>query len=177
MLHPKDPDTRKLQTRLDYCAARFKLNKYSDFGDKMNCYYHPSRKAVAQCPDCHKGLCYKCAHKYNIPLCDECNNKRKSNYISNYLGPIVVCLILFITGCCMKFMGPDPLLNGYIIMSIYGGWMALNHFLPTILVWFNLSSVFWYIVIKLILALILGVFITPIYLIFCVYKLISCMAK
>jgi hypothetical protein len=28
----------------------------------MKCYYHPDRDAVAQCSECHKGLCSECAH-------------------------------------------------------------------------------------------------------------------
>lgn len=40
----------------------------------MNCYYHPQEPAVAQCVDCHKGLCQRCASKYEIPICDDCNN-------------------------------------------------------------------------------------------------------
>lgn len=43
----------------------------------MNCYNHPARPAVAQCVDCHKGLCSSCARKYTIPICDECNNKMR----------------------------------------------------------------------------------------------------
>ena len=137
----------------------------------MRCYYHPHKHAVAQCIDCHKGLCYHCAHKYQIPICEDCNRNRRSADMSHYLMPIVVCVILFAIGYGLNFMSSEPVMSGYVLMSIYGGWKALNQLLPIILVWINLSSIFWYLVFKALLAVLMGVFITPIYLIYCLYKL------
>jgi hypothetical protein len=42
----------------------------------MNCYEHPVQSAVAQCPDCGKGLCAECASAYSLPICNRCNKKR-----------------------------------------------------------------------------------------------------
>lgn len=44
----------------------------------MFCYNHPTRPAVAQCVDYHKGFCNECARKYTIIICDECNNNVSS---------------------------------------------------------------------------------------------------
>ena len=138
----------------------------------MNCYYHPFDPAVAPCVDCGKGLCYRCAHKYTIPICDECNQKRKSKSTASYLTPLIACAMLFVMGYLLDFMQGEPVLCGYLCMSIYGGWKALDRFLPIVLVWLNLESIFWFFVFKLFFAMLLGVFITPFYLIYCLYKLI-----
>lgn len=141
----------------------------------MNCYYHPHRPAVAQCVDCHKGLCYHCAHKYTYPICKECNSKRKSENIVHFLTPLVICGVLYYIGCQIKDYGPSPELNGYLLMCVYGGWKAINQFLPMVLVWLNLESIFSYLLFKLVLALLLGVFITPFYIIYCLFKFIQCL--
>lgn len=138
----------------------------------MNCYNHPTRPAVAQCIDCHKGLCNSCAHKYTIPICDKCNNKRKGNSLVHYIKPFIICVILFCIGYNLEIMGPDQEFGAYMLMCVYGGWKAINQFAPTIFVWFNMESVFWYFLIKLAISMFLGFFITPVYLIYCLYKII-----
>lgn len=133
-----------LRFSLDY-YTRFKNNAYlwGDTQDKgiMRCYYHPHKHAVAQCVDCHKGLCYRCANRYQIPICKECNRKRKSENVVHYMTPLVICMVLFAIGLSLNFMGAEPIMSGYVLMSIFGGWKALNQFLPTILVWINPSSI------------------------------------
>lgn len=42
----------------------------------MNCFNHPDRPAVAQCPDCSKGLCIECATAHDTPICDVCYQKK-----------------------------------------------------------------------------------------------------
>ena len=138
----------------------------------MNCYYHPTRPAVAQCVDCHKGLCSSCAHKYTIPICDECNKKRRMTNLAYYVKSFVFCIILFVIGYNFEIMGPDRFMGAYMLMCAYGGWKAINQFFPMIFVWFNMQSVFWFFLIKLAISMILGVFVTPVYLIYCLYKIV-----
>lgn len=137
----------------------------------MNCYYHSIRPAVAQCVDCHKGLCRSCAHKYTIPICDECNNKRRRSNIAHYIKPFVFCIILFAIGYNLEIMGPDRFFGAYMLMCVYGGWKAINQFAPVIFVWFNVESIFWYFLIKLGISMFLGFFITPVYLVYCLCKI------
>lgn len=143
----------------------------------MNCYYHPTRPAVAQCIGCHKGLCWSCAHKYTIPICDECNNKRRSENIVHYIKPFIFCIILFIVGYNLEIFGPDQCFGAYMLMCAYSGWKAINQFAPIIFVWFNMESVFWYLLIKLVISIFLGFFITPVYLVYCLYKIIRLIIK
>ncbi len=139
----------------------------------MNCYNHPTRQAVAQCVDCQKGLCYTCAHKYTIPICDECNDKRRKDNLAHYLKPFIFCLILFIIGYNLEIVSPDEFLGGYMLMCAYGGWKAINQFAPMIFVWFNIEALLWHFLFKLFISMFLGFFITPIYLVYCLYKIIQ----
>ena len=43
----------------------------------MNCFNHPDRPAVAQCPDCSKGLCIECATAHDTHICDVCYQKQQ----------------------------------------------------------------------------------------------------
>ncbi|MGM9763088.1 MAG: hypothetical protein ACI3ZQ_03600 [Candidatus Cryptobacteroides sp.] len=138
----------------------------------MNCYFHPTKPAVAQCVDCHKGLCSTCAHKYDIPICDDCNRKRKINNVAHYITPFIICIVLFAIGHNVEIFGPDQVFGAYMLMCAYGGWKAINQFFPMIFVWFNMRSVFWFFLIKLAISMFIGFFITPVYLIYCLYKII-----
>lgn len=47
----------------------------------MNCFNHPDRPAVAQCPDCSKGLCLECATAHEQIICNNCLQKRTSKQL------------------------------------------------------------------------------------------------
>lgn len=143
----------------------------------MNCFYHPYRPAVAQCVDCRKGLCSSCAQKYAIPICDDCNNRRKGRDLAHHIKPFIICIILFIIGYNLEIMGPDKLFGAYMLMCVYGGWKAISQLVPIVFVWFKIESVLWYFLIKLGISMFLGFFITPIYLVYCLYKIIRLMIR
>lgn len=143
----------------------------------MNCYYYPTRPAVAQCVDCYKGLCRSCVHKYTIPICDECNNKRRGDNLAHYIKPFIICIILFVIGYNIEILGPDHGFGAYMLMCAYGGWKAINQFAPMIFVWFTLEAVFWHYLIKLAISMFLGFFITPVYLVYCLYKIVRLIIK
>ena len=141
----------------------------------MNCYYHPSRPAVAQCPDCGKGLCRECASKYEKPICTECNNKRGKNATITYAKPLIVCAILFVVGCLVgkSFgFGDEPAIMGYIFTCVYGGWSIVNMFFANIFITLDLHSIIFYYGLKIMLSMIVGIFATPIFLGYCIYKII-----
>ncbi len=138
----------------------------------MNCYFHPNKYAVAQCIDCHKGLCQDCAAKYTTPICDECNNKRRSTERWSYIKPLIICAVLFAVGYSIGDFFGDNALGGYLIMSAYAGWKILNQFLPRFFLWFSLRSALMFYLLKLGIAMLIGAFATPIYIVYCIYKLI-----
>lgn len=139
----------------------------------MNCYYHPDRPAVAQCPDCGKGLCYECASHNQRPICPDCNNKRGKNDVVSYLRPIAGIVILFIIGCLFgAWMGETPALMGYLFTCVYGGWSIVTRFFLNIFVSLNLHSLFMYYGIKILLSAVIGIFATPLYLIYCIVMIV-----
>ena len=139
----------------------------------MNCYYHPDRPAVAQCPDCGKGLCYECASRNERPICPECNNKRGKKDLASYIRPIAGIICLFLIGCLFgKWMGEEPVLMGYLFTCVYGGWSIVSRFFSNIFVSLNLHSLFMYYGIKILLSAIIGVFATPLYFVYCIVMII-----
>lgn len=138
----------------------------------MNCYYHPLRPAVAQCPDCGKGLCKECASKYVKPICKECNDKRGKNEITNYSKPLIVCAIMFVIGCMVgSGLGEDAFLMGYLFTCIYGGWSIVGMFFSNIFISLDLHSIFIYYGLRIILSAVIGIFATPIFLGYCIFKI------
>lgn len=142
----------------------------------MNCFYHPDRPAVAQCPDCGKGLCRECASKYEKPICTECNNKRGKSATINYAKPLIVCAILFVVGCMMANslgLGDTPAIIGYILTCIYGGWSIVNIFFSNIFITLDIHSIIFFYGLKAMLAMIVGIVATPVFLGYCIFKLIQ----
>lgn len=140
----------------------------------MNCYNHHNDPAVATCIDCGKGLCNNCAHKYNIPICDNCNQIRikneKGNIVKNWIIIAILTLLLFP-------IFPKPLANNfidflivslfflvifYIAISIVYGWKFLVSI--TSITFLILPVIGWiiYFVVKLTLSCLIGFFVAPI---------------
>lgn len=144
----------------------------------MNCYYHPSRPAVAQCPDCGKGLCHECANRFQSSICKECNDKRGRNGIIAYIKPLIGIIVLFILGCIVgRGLDDSPAIMGYLFTCIYGGWSIVNHFFANIFVSLDIHSLVFYYGLKILLSAVIGIFATPIYAIYCIVKLILILLK
>jgi len=73
----------------------------------MNCYYHPEEVAVASCVDCGKALCKTCAAKYEISICDDCNEKRNAGDTNLAIKQFIPVFILFIIGAVIGFVLSD----------------------------------------------------------------------
>ena len=144
----------------------------------MHCFYHPRRPAVAQCPDCGKGLCQRCASRYQKPICPDCNNKRRTDDRKSYLKPLIICAVLFVVGCAVgSGTSQSPFLIGYLFMSLYGGWGTVGMLFSHIFVLLDLRSIAIYYLVRVILSILVGVVATPIYLGYCIYKLIRLSTK
>lgn len=144
----------------------------------MNCYYHPSRPAVAQCPDCGKGLCYECANRYQRPICKDCNDRRGRTGLFAYIKPLIVLLFLFIVGCVIgRNFGDSPVIMGYLFTCIYGEWSIVNQFLSNIFISLDIHSIIFYYGLKILLATVIGIFATPIYIGYCIVKIVLILVK
>ncbi len=133
----------------------------------MNCYNHHNDPAVATCIDCGKGLCNNCAHKYNIPICDNCNQIRikneKGNIVKNWIITIVIAFMLI------------PIINmlhlNHILLVLIAfcgalamvyGWKSLNSITPRVFLVLPLIGWLIYFYFKIMLSLIIGFFVAPI---------------
>lgn len=144
----------------------------------MNCFYHPYRHAVAQCVDCGKGLCVKCASKYEVPICTECNKRREKNDLLRFSRPLVVCAALFLLGCMLGTgMGSGAFIMGYLFICVYGGWRIVGMFFSNIFISLDAHSIIFYYGLRFFLSAVVGIFATPVYLVYCIYQLIKTKMK
>lgn len=152
----------------------------------MNCYEHPIQPAVAQCPDCSKGLCADCASSYSVPICKECNGKR----INTEKGAIIKELLLtygmgILLGILFtRWMGTQhsyPLTHtiisyvifSYIFSGIVPGWKTLTRITPSVFLFLPLIGWLFYFIIKLALSLCVGLVMLPIRTVRNIYRLIA----
>jgi hypothetical protein len=152
----------------------------------MNCYEHPIQPAVAQCPDCGKGLCTECATKYSLPICNTCNKKRinaeRSGIIKELLltyGMGILLGVLFVnfangerylplTTAIMLYV-----IFSYIFSGIVPGWKTLTRITPAIFLFLPIIGWVLYFIIKLALSLCLGLVMLPIRTFRNIYRLVA----
>ncbi len=162
----------------------------------MNCYNHPEQPAVAQCPDCGKGLCTECAALYANPICRSCNRKRinedKRVIIMEMLltfGVGLVLAILFVRltedGHTYPFWFKPMIFTMafYLFSGIVPGWQALTRLAPNrsrvtprgwwvfVLGWLLMDLIF--VILKLAISLCVGLVMLPIRTVRNVSRLVS----
>lgn len=133
----------------------------------MKCSKHYERDAVSQCIDCGKALCPECTNKFNMPLCDQCAlnriNADKQLFVKNF----IIMIGLFIVGFYMGNMGQNGggfftrLLTGYFYAGIPWGWSILTKITPSMFLFMSWFGWLMYFLIKLILSMLIGMFVTP----------------
>jgi hypothetical protein len=141
----------------------------------MNCYEHPVQPAVAQCPDCGKGLCAKCASAYSVPICKTCNRKRinteKSVIIKELLltyGAGILLGVLFVNFANGEHYLPLTVaimlyvIFSYIFSGIVPGWKTWTRITPAVFLFLPIIGWVLYFIIKLALSLCLGLVMLPI---------------
>ncbi|MEA4808710.1 hypothetical protein SDC9_32306 [bioreactor metagenome] len=141
----------------------------------MNCYEHPIQPAVAQCPDCGKGLCAECASVYSIPICKSCNRKRisaeKSGIIKELLLTFGIGILLAVpfarwTNEGLSF---DLVYNVisygipiYVFSGIVPGWKTLTNLTPRVFLFLPIIGWVIYFIIKLCLSICIGLVMLPV---------------
>ena len=60
---------------------------------------------------------------------------------------------------------------GSPLRGLYGGRKFLNRFCPFVFVWFSVEAIFWYFLIKVALSMLIGFFVTPVYLGYCIWRI------
>lgn len=93
--------------------------------------------------------------------------------MTSYSKPLVICAVLFVAGCLVgNGLGDSSVMMGYIFTCVYGGWSIVDMFLSNIFISLDMHSIISYYGLKIMLAAIIGIFATPVFLGYCMYKVI-----
>ncbi len=147
----------------------------------MNCFNHTESISVAVCQDCQKGLCSVCASKYTIPICDNCNHKRKQKakqavYMELLItfGVGILCAVLFAKHLHIEvsdesknlfFKVLDNVFLFYLGASLIAGWKTLTRITPDVFLFLPILGWVLFFLVKFILSIMVGLFMFPIRLI------------
>lgn len=139
----------------------------------MKCYKHGERDATSQCLDCGRALCQECTNRYEQPICDNCNLKRIGNYKKVILRNSILTIIFFVFGFyyyrSMAQNVATSIIGGYIFAGIPWGWSFLSRITPEVFLFLPLIGWIFYFIIKLTLAIFVGLFVTP----FKIYQIVK----
>ena len=136
----------------------------------MNCFDHPEEVAVANCVDCNKGLCNYCAHKYDFPICSQCNLQRvkyeKKQIIKDLFLIIGIGTLLFLfLKSSDSFYGTlnttSAIVVFYLCYSVVAGWKFLNRITPQVFLFLPIIGWIIYFILKFMGAWIVGPFVLP----------------
>ncbi len=141
----------------------------------MNCYEHPIQPAVAQCPDCGKGLCAECASAYSVPICKNCNRKRinveKGGIIKELALTFGFGILLAVpfarwTNEGLSFHLIYNIISYaipiYVFSGIVSGWKTLTSITPRVFLFLPIIGWVFYFIIKLCLSICIGLVMLPV---------------
>ncbi|QQE81610.1 DUF2180 family protein [Alicyclobacillus sp. SO9] len=135
----------------------------------MKCSKHNDTDAVSQCIDCGRGLCTGCTNKFSIPICDQCELSRIQADRKTFVRNIVIMIVLFVVGLLAGQGFFERILEGYFFAGIPWGWNILTRITPRMFLFMSWMGWIFYFAIKLFLAMIIGMFVTP----YQIYRVIS----
>ena len=133
----------------------------------MNCFYHPDVVSVASCMDCGKGLCQECAGRYQMPICNECNEKRAKNekraIFFQYIPSAVFFIIGFLFGYkVINYNVYMSIVFGYMIAGAFWGWKVITFIQPKMFLFLPIIGWVFYIFFKFILSIVVGIVAMPV---------------
>jgi hypothetical protein len=147
----------------------------------MNCYYHSDISSEATCVDCGKGLCQECAGRYEIPICNECNEKRSKAEKQAVIRQYIPSVLFFIAGLVISLrVGNNiivSLMYGYIFAGIFWGWKVITFIQPKMFLFLSLFGWMIYFMIKFILSLFAGIVAMPVGIVRIILRHINANAK
>ncbi len=143
----------------------------------MNCFNHPQQPAVAQCVDCGKGLCSRCAAMYQPILCASCYQARRDAEVREYTINVVLYIAFFIVGFATDFLEEsEPFntrwLSAYSVMAARAGYILVERYFPFRLFVAHIAVWALYLVFKLVLYFIIVFFVAPFMVVREVYRLV-----
>lgn len=129
----------------------------------MKCYAHYEMDAVSHCLDCGKAMCPECTQRFSMPICNGCNLGRIANDRQLLIKNSIWMAVLFLMGFFWDGRNgfAHSLLLGYLFAGIPWGWSALSRITPNVFLIMPLVGWGIYFLVKLVLSLMIGMFITP----------------
>ena len=154
----------------------YQLSFFNECG--MNCYYPPTEPAVARCTRCGKGVCSQCIrYSGEAVVCPACDRTGQTEGLFYYLKYVILYVALFCIGYELDFMSSEtvrhsPYESGYILLALVCGWQALNRIMPLRMESGTLVAWGIYALLKVLAAVVVGIFTAPLIVLYNIYKLI-----
>jgi len=148
----------------------------------MNCFYHPDVTSVASCVDCGKGLCQECTARYQVPICNECNEKRLKYEKQAIFRQYIPSALLFITGLIfglkvINYSVYMSIIFGYMLAGTLWGWKVISFIQPKMFLFLPIVGWILYWFFKFILSMVVGIVAMPIGIIRIIIKHIIAILK
>ena len=135
----------------------------------MNCYYHPTEPAVARCTRCGKGVCSQCIrYSEEAVVCPACDRTGQTEGLFYYLKYVICMWHCFAS----ETVRHSPYESGYILLALVCGWQALNRIMPLRMESGTLVAWGIYALLKVLAAVVVGIFTAPLIVLYNIYKLI-----
>lgn len=149
----------------------------------MNCYNHPNKDALAMCINCGRGLCNECMSS-KAGLCVSCYHAYLRVKIKKALLYLGILAVIGVIGYLWDPMGKEGLsqngLSCYMLMATCTGIFLITGKLqiPTITFWGSCATdvgiqMLLFMLIKLVIAIVLGTFLLPIIIVWQVATIIT----
>jgi len=148
----------------------------------MNCFYHPDTVSVAACVDCGKGLCQECAGRYQVPICNECNERRSKDEKQAIFKQYIPSAIFFIVGLIfglkvIKYSVFTSIIMGYMIAGAFWGWKVISFIQPKMFLFLPIAGWGIYFILKFALSIFVGIVAMPLGIIRIIIKHIIVISK
>lgn len=127
----------------------------------MKCYKHNDLEAVGKCSSCGVSLCGDCYTTNEYHLCDACAKKRITKITFIFIRNMIFMIIL--AGISIS-MQAEPIFF-FMALGFPFGWSAVSKF--KLGLWLNGNFLFVYVVLKLMIAGLIGIVLTP----YAIYKM------
>lgn len=131
----------------------------------MECVNHPGTPAAGTCALCGKALCASCINRFSPPACESCLTSHNSTVARRLYLEIGVTTVIFLgVFAFVAIRNPAHwqagLMFGLIFACAYWGWQFMSRFAIPV-VFTSGIGLFAYLSTKFILAVCLGVIVTP----------------
>lgn len=150
----------------------------------MNCSVHTDREATGTCVDCGRSLCPECCDKYKPVLCPSCAEARNKQELKKAVTTLVISAVLFIAALIFNQNPDSPwysmnrsvgssIFTALVLAGVPWGWITLNKITSNFFMFLPIIGWFFYVVVKLMLSMVIGIFAMIYKIAYYIYKLVK----